>query len=125
MSPITWMLVIAGVALNATAQLLLKWATGAVGPIALTRDGLASAAPQLLSHAGSWAGIACYAVSVLIWILALSRAPVSVIYPLLSLGYIVNAVAALWLFDEPLAPAKLLGIVVIVLGVFILTQSRA
>jgi len=125
MNPVTWMLVACGVTLNATAQLLLKWAADAVGPIALTWTGLTNAAPQLLTHVGSWAGIACYAVSVLIWILALSRADVSVIYPLLSLGYIVNAVAAMWLFGEALQPGKLLGIAVIVLGVFILTQSRA
>ncbi len=54
-----------------------------------------------------------------------SRAPVSVVYPLLSIGYIVNAIAAAALFQESLAPGKLLGIAVIILGVFILTQSHA
>ncbi len=40
------------------------------------------------------AGLACYVVSVVVWILALSRVDVSVAYPMLSIGYVVNAVAA-------------------------------
>lgn len=125
MSTITWCLVIGGVMLNAAAQLLLKAATGSTGPIALSWVGLTSAAPRMLSHYGWWGGLACYVASVLIWVLALSRAPVSVIYPLLSLGYIVNAVGAALLFGESLNPSKIVGIAVIILGIYILTWSRA
>lgn len=125
MSAVTWVLVCSGVLLNAMAQLLLKAATRATGPIALSWGGVAAAAPHLLLNYGAWGGIACYVLSVLIWILALSRAPVSVIYPLLSIGYIVNAVGAALLFGESLGPGKLLGIAVIVLGVYLLTQSPA
>ena len=125
MSLVTWVLVISGVLLNAAAQLLLKAATRATGEITLSWPGVAAAAPQLLSHYGWWGGITCYLLSVLIWILALSRAPVSVIYPLLSIGYIVNAVGAALLFGESLESSKLLGITVIVLGVYLLTRSPA
>ncbi len=125
MTAITWGLVMSGVVLNAAAQLLLKAATAATGPIALSWAGVASAAPRLLSHYGAWGGIACYVVSVLVWILALSRAPVSVLYPLVSIGYIVNAIGAMLLLGESLPLVKLIGIAVIMLGVFILTQSSA
>jgi multidrug transporter EmrE-like cation transporter len=124
MTPLTWILVISGVLLNAGAQLLLKWATGATGPIALSWSGLTSAAPRLLAHYGLWSGIVCYALSVVVWIVALSRAQVSTVYPLLSIGYIVNAVGAALLLGETLAPGKLAGIAVIVCGVFLLTQSH-
>ena len=40
------------------------------------------------------------AVSLFVWILGLSRVPVSVAYPLLSVGYVVNAIAAHYLFGE-------------------------
>ena len=61
----------------------------------------------------------------MIWVVALSRAPVSIVYPMLSLGYIVNALAAMVLFDEPLSAGKVAGILIIILGVYVLTQSRA
>jgi len=51
-------------------------------------------------------GLACYVISVVVWIMALSRVPVSVAYPMLSIGYIVNAFAAWMLFGESLAVQK-------------------
>jgi multidrug transporter EmrE-like cation transporter len=60
---------------------------------------------------------------VIVWILALSRVDVSIAYPMLSIGYIVNAFAAWALFGEALTPMRLLGIGIIVLGVFVLARS--
>jgi len=124
MTPLTWILVISGVLLNAAAQLLLKWATSATGPITLSWAGLTNATPRLLAHYGLWSGIACYGISVIVWIVALSRAQVSTVYPLLSIGYIVNAVGAAMLLGEALPATKLAGIGVIVVGVFLVTQSH-
>jgi len=59
----------------------------------------------------------------MVWILALSRVPVSVAYPMLSIGYIVNALAAWWLFGESLGAQKLVGIGFIVVGVFLVARS--
>jgi multidrug transporter EmrE-like cation transporter len=50
------------------------------------------------------AGLGCYVVSVGVWIVALSRADVSLAYPMLSLGYVVNAIAAWYLFGELIGP---------------------
>jgi multidrug transporter EmrE-like cation transporter len=69
------------------------------------------------------AGLACYGVSVVVWILALSRVPVSVAYPLLSIGYIVNAVAAWYLFGESITAQKLVGIAFIIAGVWLVARS--
>ena len=68
-------------------------------------------------------GLACYVASVAIWIAALSRVDVSVAYPMLSLGYVVNALAAWALFGEALTPAKVAGILVILVGVIILARG--
>jgi multidrug transporter EmrE-like cation transporter len=68
-------------------------------------------------------GLACYVVSVGVWIMALSRVEVSIAYPMLSLGYVVNAFAAYWLFGEAVTPMRLLGIGVIIFGVFIVARS--
>ena len=69
------------------------------------------------------AGLACYVLSVVVWILALSRVEVSVAYPMLSLGYVVNAVAAWWLFGENLSGARVAGIGVILVGVWLVARS--
>ena len=120
-----FLLVLAGVLLNAFAQLSLKAATIGSGPIGLDAHGIVAGLSRVAVVPWFWVGGACYALSIVIWLLALSRMPVSIAYPMLSIGYIVNAIAArLWL-GEDLGAARLAGIAIIIVGVFVLAQSRS
>ncbi len=97
--------------LNAAAQLLLKAATRTSGELLSDAGSVSwSAAEGLLRTAPLWAGLACYGISVVLWLGALSRVPVSIAYPMLSIGYVVNAFAAAILFGEALTVAKMSGI---------------
>ena len=122
----TFGMILAGVLLNAGAQLLLKAGTRAIGVIGA--DGAAGHA--LLQTAVNVAfqpfivaGLFCYVLSVGIWIVALSRVDVSVAYPMLSIGYVVNAFAACWLFGEVLTPMRIGGITVILIGVVMISRT--
>lgn len=123
MTPTAFALVLVGVLLNAAAQLLLKAGTNAVGRFEFTAANALPVGLKLATQPGIVAGIACYVVSVVVWIMALSRAEVSVAYPMLSIGYVVNAIAAWYLFGEAVTPMRLAGIGIIVLGVFIVARS--
>jgi multidrug transporter EmrE-like cation transporter len=123
LSPVTLSLLMAGVLLNAAAQLFLKTGTNRVGEFSFALSSLGPAGLKLATSPFVIAGLSCYVVSVVVWILGLSRVPVSVAYPLLSVGYIVNAFAAYLLFGEALAPQKLVGIGFIVVGVFLVARS--
>ena len=123
MTPLTFALVLTGVLLNACAQLLLKAGTNRVGEFAFSLANLLPVGSRLASSPYIAGGLACYVVSVVVWILALSRIPVSVAYPMLSIGYVVNALAAWWLFGESLGAQKLVGIAFIVAGVFLVARS--
>ena len=123
MTPLTFSLVLAGVLLNAAAQLLLKAGTNAVGEFSYSLANVVPIGARLASSPYIAGGLACYVVSVVVWILALSRVPVSVAYPMLSIGYIVNAIAAWALFGESLGAQKLVGIAFIVAGVFLVARS--
>ena len=68
------------------------------------------------------AGVACYVVSLLVWIMGLSRVPVSIAYPLLSLAYIINAIAAYFLFGEAMTVMRWLGLGLIIAGVFLIAR---
>ena len=123
MTALSFSLVLAGVLLNAAAQLLLKAGTNAVGPFEFAATNALPVGMKLAFEPHILGGIACYVVSVVVWILALSRVEVSIAYPMLSIGYVVNAVAAYYLFGEAVSPMRLVGIGVIVLGVFIVARS--
>ncbi|HEB55776.1 MAG TPA: 4-amino-4-deoxy-L-arabinose transferase, partial [Gammaproteobacteria bacterium] len=53
----------------------------------------------------------------------LSRVDVSIAYPMLSIGYIVNAVIAWAWLGEVLSMTRILGIGVIIVGVIILARG--
>ena len=113
----------AGVLLNAAAQLLLKAGTNVLGVLSLTRDTWPDTLLKMATQGYFALGIACYGVSVFVWILGLSRVPVSIAYPLLSVGYVVNAIAAYYLFGEAVTLTRWLGIGFIVVGVTLVARS--
>ena len=112
-----------GVLLNAGAQLLLKAGTNALGVLTLTRENWADTFFKMATEGHFALGIAFYGLSVVVWIFGLSRVPVSMAYPLLSVGYVVNAVAAHFLFGEVVSVSRWLGIGFIVIGVTLVARS--
>ena len=125
MTALTWALLLGGVLLNACAQLLLKAATRHSGELVADSGRVSwSAVLHLLGVVPLWVGLACYGISVILWLAALSRVPVSVAYPMLSIGYVINAFAAAVLFGEALSVGKLAGIALICAGVLVLARMQ-
>ena len=116
-------LILTGVFLNASAQLLLKAGAAGLRDVELALANAGPIAMQLGQNPAVLAGLACYAISVVVWILALARVDVSVAYPMLSLGYIVSAAGAWWLFDENVSPLRVAGILTIVAGTWLVARS--
>jgi multidrug transporter EmrE-like cation transporter len=116
-------LILAGVVLNALGQLLLKAGTNAVGRFEFVPDNIVPVATRVASEPHIMAGVLCYGVSLIVWIMGLSRVEVSVAYPLLSLGYVINAAAAWYLFGEAMTPARIAGIGFIVVGVCFIARG--
>ena len=123
MTMLSFALVLCGVLLNAAAQLLLKAGTNSVGAFVFTADNLFPVGIKLASNPFILGGLGCYAISVVLWIMALSRVEVSLAYPMLSIGYVINAFAAWQLFGEALTAQRLVGIGTIIVGVFLVARS--
>ena len=105
-------LILLAVLLGTAGQLLLK-AGASAAPL-----GLALALePRVLG------GCAAYAVSMVFWVAALTKTPVSVAYPMVSLGFALNAVLAWRLLGEEMSPMRVAGIAVIIAGVFLVARS--
>jgi len=122
-TPVSFSFLMAGVLLNAAAQLFLKAGTNRIGEFAFSLDNVMPIGMRIASSPFILGGMACYAVSLVVWILGLSRVPVSIAYPMLSVGYIVNAFLAYILFGESITAQKLVGIGFIVVGVFLVARS--
>ncbi len=106
-----WSLAWASIALAVTGQMLIKWgATGHVG----FRETLAASfrSPTVLL------GLAAYAVSSALWLVVLSRLPVSAVYPMGSVSYALVVLAA-WALGEHVPPLRWAGVAFIVAGVLL------
>ena len=112
-----------GVLLNAFAQLWLKAATRVSGPLVASDVSVMSRALQLLTVPSLWYALTAYGLSVVVWIVGLSRVPVSQAYPLLSLGYVLNIGLAWWLFGEVPNAQRVIGVGVIIAGVVLVARS--
>ena len=58
-----------------------------------------------------------------VWISGLSRVDETIAYPLLSLGYILNAIGAWYFLGEAVSAQRMLAIAIIIIGVILLVRS--
>ena len=116
-------LILLGVLLNAGAQLLLKEGMRRINHFEFVWANLAPVGMQVAANPFVLAGLVSYVISVVVWLLVLSRVDVSFAYPMLSVGYIVNAIAAYYLFGEDLSFVRVSGILVITAGVYLVSRS--
>jgi multidrug transporter EmrE-like cation transporter len=122
MNQFIFLIAVFGVLLNAAAQLAIKWGVTKINDLA-TDKGIFFVVHSVIINPGILIGLSLYALSVVVWMYVLSKLEVSVAYPLLSIGYVVNLFLAAWLFDEPVTTYKLIGIGLILLGVIILYKG--
>jgi multidrug transporter EmrE-like cation transporter len=120
---VMFLLILFGVLLNAAAQLLLKVGMTQIGHFEFNLSNVIPISLKVMVNFPILTGLVAYGVSVVVWLLVLSRVPVSYAYPMLSIGYIVNAVAAYYLLGESLSLVRVAGIFVIIAGVYMVSQS--
>lgn len=122
MTPYAILAALATVVLVIAGQTLLKHGMSVVGPI----DRHSSRTPgrlfvEMASRWELWAGTVLYAASAAAWLLALSTAPPSLVYPFLRLSYFGVALAAAVVLGERVTPAQWVGILLIISGVAVVT----
>ena len=116
-------LILTGVLLNAAAQIVLKQGMRAIGTFAFTLDNLVPIGLRVALNPFVLLGIGFYGISVVVWLMVLSRVDVSYAYPMLSVGYIVAALAGRIFFGEPVDLTRWAGIITICFGVWLITRT--
>ena len=123
MNLLSFGLILAGVLLNAVAQIMLKLGGHRLGPEPFAGS-VIDIGLRVLSQWPYLVGFACYGVSLVIWIVALTRVPVTIAYPMLSIGYIVNALLARYWLGETFSAGGWWGIALICVGVTLVARSQ-
>lgn len=79
--------------------------------------------PALGSHL-LWITVAGFLLSVGLWLWVLPRARLAVVYPMLSLSYVAMLFLAHIVEREPISPANIAGVMLIVGGVILLAWGK-
>ncbi len=115
--------ILVSVVAGAAGQVLLKKGMGSMGPLTLSIDQLGNILWRIGTNPYVVIGLAIYVTGTLFWLTALSRVDLSYAYPFASLSYVVMLVASWQLFNENITVVRLLGTLVVCLGVFIISRS--
>jgi multidrug transporter EmrE-like cation transporter len=118
------LLIFFGVFLNAIGQLCLKQGMRCIGPFEFELANVFPICYKVTFNPYVLGGISSYILSVVIWLIVLSKVEVSYAYPFLSIGYIIVALAGKYFFDEGVSSMRWLGILVICVGVYLITRSE-
>lgn len=63
-----------------------------------------------------------YVLATVVWVYLLSKMPLSTLYPMQSLAYVFGLLAGYFIFDEFISYQKIIGVVIILIGVYIIAK---
>jgi drug/metabolite transporter (DMT)-like permease len=101
------------------SQVFLKKALIAFGPFHFTLQFFKNVFTNL-SFALSGASMV---IATLIWVFVLKKYEFSSAYPLISISYVFGLLAAQFIFHEQVSWTRWLGVIVIMIGVFLVVQK--
>ncbi|SHI50612.1 SMR family transporter [Lutispora thermophila] len=114
--------ILISVFLGALGQTILKLGANKLGAISLSLRTIVKDVLHILIIPEILIGLILFGSSFLLWIKVLTKADLSYAYPMVSLGYILVALLSKLLFNEAFTFNKIIGIGMIVSGVFILNR---
>jgi len=114
-------IILAGTFLVAIAQMLIK--SGADRLAESGQTGLIGTAIGILTIPPLFAGYALYAIFAVMMIYSLKHGEMSVLFPLISLGFVWVAILSVFILHEAMSPMKGAGIAIIVAGVAVLGRG--
>ena len=116
-----WLILVLGIASNATASVMVKMAMIAPRKFPSPKDPLAA-----LSNWPFWLGLLLYGGAFLLYAAALARLPLNVAHPVLTSGAVATvAMFSIVIFKEPFYWTTALGILLVILGVALITVRVA
>lgn len=121
-----YFLIFISVCLSAFSQVVLRY--GMTRPaVAEVLSGGHALPTVLLTIAKSpyvIGGLSCYGLGAILWLFVLSKVPVSLAYPFVSLGIVITALAGVVILRETMSYTAAAGILLIVMGILCLASGR-
>ena len=114
--------ILVSVFMGAIGQTVLKLGANKLDSLSLSLRTIFKDITHILLIPEILVGLVLFGSSFLIWIKVLTKSDLSYAYPMVSLGYVLVALLSRFLFNEPFTVNKVIGVVMIISGVFVLNK---
>jgi multidrug transporter EmrE-like cation transporter len=113
-------LVIIAASIMAVSSLMLNYSIDKIGGFAVSFSTLPQDIWRILREPIFLIALFLYAGGTLLWMKVMSTEPISIGYPILvAVSFVVIGLGGIYFFKESLTPQKLIGMVVILVGVML------
>ena len=119
----TFALLMIAMCLTVTGELLLKTGMNRHGQLDVSLGTLAPTAVKIFTNPFVLGGFVFVFSGALFWLAVLSRWPLSLAYPLLSISYIIGIAASVVFLNEKVTWTHALGVMVIIIGVYLISRE--
>lgn len=110
------------IVLSAVGQLVLKYGVVEMGGIDIKLKNIISSLVQVFTNGWVMIGVLCFVTSMILWLKVISTMELSRAYPSVSLSYVIVFIFSLLLFKEGASASKIMGLISIMVGVFLLQR---
>jgi drug/metabolite transporter (DMT)-like permease len=118
-------LMLPAILFSTTGELLFKIGMNRIGSFDFSGASIRAVLPRILMNPFIWIGFIGFGLGAVFWLAVLSRAPLSIAYPILALSYFVVVVEARLILHERVTWKRILGVSIIVIGVVVVGLSEA
>jgi drug/metabolite transporter (DMT)-like permease len=119
----TLLIALAAILLLVGGQTLLKIGLNDIGGISLFGDNPVASLLGLFRTPWVILGLACYTLSSVLWLDVLSKLDFSLAFPMVSLTYVFQLVIGRFLFHEVVGWDRVVGVLLILGGLFFVVRS--
>ncbi|MCX6760666.1 MAG: SMR family transporter [Candidatus Nealsonbacteria bacterium] len=119
----TYLILLVSVLSTVAAQLCLKKGVLALGSMNLSINSFLGLIPRIFQNIWLLGGLFLYGISFILWLFVISKIKLNTAYPIATSLNFSLVVIFSWLFlKEQMLPVQILGIAVIVFGIFLLLK---
>lgn len=94
-----------------------------VGKVRIQTSAIMDALPKVVFNYYIVSGIIGFGLSLLLWLVVLSRTSVSYAYPFVSVGYVLITVLGYFFLSEPVSITRIVGLAIIITGLFVFARG--
>jgi multidrug transporter EmrE-like cation transporter len=118
---VNYLILVISVLLAVTGQLLMKRGMMSFGTFPVSQ--LISNVIPMFLNPWVFIGFVCFGLSSIFWLVVLSRMELSLVYPMVSVAYVLVALVSFFIFKENVTLIRWVGISVIIFGVILISRS--